>query len=316
MQISVNCADFLDTGAMNPDNPVNPVGKGAEVIEERVGFIGAGGLAAALATRLESAGHRIVAVCSRGGTSARSLASSLTACSALDAPEEVVESADLIFLAVPDDAVAYLAAGLSWRPGLAAVHCGGALDLDVLAPARLAGARIGCFHPFLSLTRESARRNPFEGAVIGIEADGALFERLVAMAATLRAIPLSLAGIDRTAYHAAAVFGANYLVTLIAAATRLWKDAGLGDELAVRAVGKLAESVARAIQNSDPATTLTGPISRGDRGTVERHLAYLDAETPDLAAFYRELGRRTVLLARDGGRLDDERAGELLDLLR
>jgi L-aspartate-alpha-decarboxylase len=286
------------------------------MIEERIGFIGAGGVAFALAARLECAGHRIVAVSSRGGTSARNLASSLIDCAATDAPEGVLDVADLIVLAVPDDALRLLATGLNWRPRHAAVHCSGALGVEAIASARRGGAQTGGFHPFLSLTREGADRAPFEGAVIGIEAEGALFDRLAAMATSLDAVPLRLAGVDRTAYHAAAVFGANYLVTLVAAAARLWKDSGLEKELAARAVGKLVESVARTIRISGPAAALTGPIVRGDRGTVKRHLGYLDERDPDLAAFYRELGRRTVRLAREAGRIDDERARGLLDLLR
>lgn len=277
------------------------------------GFIGCGRLANALAPALAAAGLRVAAVADRDRERAESLARRLVDCR-VEPAEAVVEKADITFLSVPDCAIAGLAAALPWRRDTSAVHCSGAIGLDVLDPVAAQGGSRGNFHPFLSLG--SDREHSFAGCVIGIEGDDRVRTILTDIAGTLGAAALPLAGIDRAAYHAAGVFAANYLVTLVAAARQLWKDAGLQDDLASRALGCLAESVVRSLQSGEPAAALTGPIARGDTGTIRRHLDWLDAHAPDLAALYRDLGLRTAEIAREGGLLEEERADAVRAALR
>lgn len=280
----------------------------------RIGFIGAGRLATALATALASAGAHVVAVSDRQSARAADLARRIPGCEPSDSNQAVANAATLIFLAVPDDFIAEAAMGITWAPGQSVVHCSGVRSVGLLDPIAAKGVHTGCFHPFISLGHPVA--NPFDGGVIGCEADSALTGILDTLATLLGAKLLPLAGVDRAAYHLAGVFASNYLVTLVAVARQLWKDAGLQDDLAARALGTLAASVARALQNGEPATALTGPIARGDDGTVTRHLTWLREHAPDLATLYRDLGLRTVDLAQADGLLDTTRADAIRVLLR
>src|SRR5215831_6376228 len=105
----------------------------------RIGFIGAGRVAGALARGFAHAGLAVTAVASRSATSARDLAEHIPGARAFDDGSAAVLAADLVFLTVPDDAIAEVAAAIEWQTGNAAVHCSGATTLDALEPAARAG---------------------------------------------------------------------------------------------------------------------------------------------------------------------------------
>ena len=107
-------------------------------------------------------------------------------------------------------------------------------------------------------------------------------------------------------YHAAAVFSSNYVVTLAAVAERLARDAGAGDASGQLFHALLANTV-RNLEHQDPATALTGPIRRGDVGTVAAHLRVLSGSDRIL---YVALAREALRLARTSG-LEEHEARQL-----
>lgn len=266
-----------------------------EVESTRIGLIGAGRLAGSLAAGLCGASYRVVAVASARSESAHRLAAATGAESM--SPQALVEACDLIFLTVPDAAIAELACTLPWRPEQAVVHCSGALGLEVLEPASRAGALPGCLHPLQSFPAREGDATRFHGITCGIEAAGDLGRALERMAVALGARVVRLEGVDRAAYHAAAVFVSNYVVALMAASERVWTQAGLPREAARAALAPLLAGAAQNIAAHPLAEALTGPVARGDLATVERHLAALGDSA--LGALYRALG--IELLALDLG---------------
>ncbi|MEE8337412.1 MAG: DUF2520 domain-containing protein [Dehalococcoidia bacterium] len=270
-----------------------------------IAIIGAGRLGCSLAIALDSASHRagyaLRAVASRDPASAEALAARIDGARAAS-PAEAAAASDLIFLTVPDGEIGPLAASLPWRGGQSAVHCSGALTLDVLAPAADAGALTGCLHPLQSFpsrsldTSDDASR--FRDIACGIEAPPPLDAVLEGIATDLGASVLRLEGVDRARYHAAAVFASNYAVALAAAARRAWELAGLPGDRARAALAPLMLGAAQNIAGDELAAALTGPVARGDAATVERHLAALDGD-PALAALYRRLGAELLALDLD-----------------
>jgi predicted short-subunit dehydrogenase-like oxidoreductase (DUF2520 family) len=117
-----------------------------------------------------------------------------------------------------------------------------------------------------------------------------------------------------TRYHAAAAMASNYVVALIDAAAALLGRAGIAESDALAAIVPLVQGSVADVAARGTAAALTGPIRRGDRGTVERHLAAL-ADSPDLDALYRVLGRRTLDLARRAHALSDADAGAMAAVL-
>jgi predicted short-subunit dehydrogenase-like oxidoreductase (DUF2520 family) len=222
------------------------------------------------------------------------------------------DHAELIFLSVPDARVEAALSQLDIGAQHAVVHTSGALSLDVLAPARALGAGTGVFHPLQAFAR-GAGPDRFRGIHVGVEtATEALALQLTAVAHQLGAHVLSLAGVDRAGYHAAAVFVSNYQVALHAAAARVWALAGLPPEAARAALVPLGEGALRAIGQHELPDALTGPIARGDVATIVRHVAALAGDAEALA-LYRALAEELLRLPLA---LDAETRAELAAALR
>jgi predicted short-subunit dehydrogenase-like oxidoreductase (DUF2520 family) len=185
--------------------------------------------------------------------------------------------ADLVLLCVPDQVISIVAAGVDIGPWVA--HVSGATRLSALDPHE----RRFSVHPLQTLTRERGPEQ-LDGAsgAITADTDDAL-ARARWLAETLGLSPFEVADGDRTLYHAAAVIGGNFLVTLHRLATRLLEEVGAPPEAIV-------PLMSRTIENG---FDLTGPIARGDWTTVEAHIEALEARDPDLVSVYRALAEAT-----------------------
>ena len=142
------------------------------------------------------------------------------------------------------------------------------------------------------------------------------------MLSTLKEMAVSLEGRwielkpgDKVVYHAAAVLACNYLVTLVKLATDLWQTFGVSTSEATRALLPLLRGTINNLDNVGLPQCLTGPIARGDLGTVGKHLAALENSAPELLPTYRELGRQTIPIALDKGKVDEQVAKEMQKLL-
>ena len=267
-----------------------------------VGFIGAGRAAGVVGVALARAGYEIVAVGSRTMTSAESVATRIRdagceRCAAM-ASQAVADTAELVLVTTIDAAISEVAGALRWRSGQAVVHCSGALSLETLAAARRQGADIGSWHPFQTLTGLAR----LEGATFGIEAGGALYERLAAMTRDVGGTPLPVPSEARVLYHAASVLSCGYLTTLLREARRLWECAGLPADAAMPAIGAIAEATLANARAMGVEATITGPTSRGDAGTVRMHLEAIADRSPELLPLYAAFSARSAALANEAGR--------------
>ena len=283
--------------------------------EGRIGFIGAGRLGKALSRAFARTGMAVTAVASRSRASAEAFAAPLPACTVFDMPQAVVDSTEMVFLCVPDDAITPLAESLRWRHGMAVVHCSGASELGVLSAARTAGARVGSFHPLLMFANPEVAAAALPGCAIALEAEGELLSRLEAMVAALGAQTLHVPPGARAAYHAASHYGAAFICALLAEGMKIFDAAGMSGEAPRKALLSLARGTLDAVAQTEPATAMAGVYARGDIGSAGRHLQALDAMTPDIGAFYRTLAIRSVELAEEAKRIDSVTAKALRTLL-
>jgi predicted short-subunit dehydrogenase-like oxidoreductase (DUF2520 family) len=111
------------------------------------------------------------------------------------------------------------------------------------------------------------------------------------------------------------VITCNYLVTLVKLATDLWRSFGVSRPEATRALMPLLRGTLNNLENIGIPNCLTGPIARGDAGTVQKHLKALDAVDPSVAATYRQLGLQTIPISLAKGKIDKSSASELARLL-
>src|SRR4051794_16963308 len=282
----------------------------------RVGVIGAGRVGAVLGAALVAAGHDVVAAAGLSTASAERAARLLPGVPLLHA-DEVVSAADLVVLAVPDDILAGLVAGLAetgvWRPGQLAFHTSGAHGLAVLEPAENAGVLPLALHPAMTFTGAPEDIDRLVGSPFGVTSrteHRAVAETLVL---EMGGEPFYVAEDDRRLYHAALVTGANHLVTLVAEAADLLRAAGVGEPARILAP-LLTAALHNGLRRGDRG--LTGPVSRGDVGTVADHLATLTERAPDSVAAYVAMARRTTERALAAGRLKRHEGAPLLDLLQ
>ena len=282
----------------------------------RLGFIGAGVTGHAFARCLRRAGYPVVAVASRTFGSAQALAARVEGCRALPEPQAVADAADLVFVMTPDDVIEQVAAGLRWRPGIWVVHASGVASLDVLEPARRAGASVGSIHPLQAFAGIEQAVAGMPGSTFALEGEGPLLGGLKEMGTALDGRWVHLRAEDKVLYHAAAVMASNYLVTLTKTAADLWERFGEDSASATQALLPLLEGTVRNVRQIGLPDCLTGPIARGDVGTVRKHIAALEASAPSLLPAYRELGLLTLPIALARGRIGEAEADELRELLQ
>lgn len=271
-----------------------------------VGVVSAGRVGSVLGAALARAGHPVVAA---SGISAESLrrAERLLPDVPLLPPDEVVKRADLVLLALPDDALAGTVRGLaatdSLRHGQIVIHTSGAHGVDVLAPAAEAGALCIALHPAMTFTGREEDIERLATACIGVTAadgDEAAASVGEALAVEMGAEPVRIPQSARPLYHAALTHGANHLITLVADCADLLRGAGI--ENGQRLLGPLlSAALDNALRHGDRA--LTGPVVRGDAGTVRTHLGVLVDEAPEVLPTYTALANRTAARAKASGML-------------
>jgi predicted short-subunit dehydrogenase-like oxidoreductase (DUF2520 family) len=281
----------------------------------KLGFIGAGTVGTALAIRLSAKGYPVVAVASRSKLSTERLAGTVPGCQPFDHKQKVADAAELVFITTSDDAIAQVAAELSWHPEQGVVHCSGADSLDILEPARQAGAQVGSFHPLQTFAGIAQAIENLPGSTFALEGQGQLLDTLKEMASALDGRWVELKAGDKVLYHAAAVLACNYAVTLVKLATDLWQLFGVSPQDSTRALLPLLKGTVNNIESIGLPRCLTGPIARGDLGTITKHLTALKVRAPELLPVYCELGLNTIPLALAKGNIDAQRAMELQKLL-
>ena len=183
----------------------------------------------------------------------------------------------LRLLCVPDAAIAEVAAAI--EPGPWVAHVSGATPLSALAPH----VHRFSVHPLQTLVRWRGPEQ-LDGAWGALTAESpAAHANALWLAETLGLEPFDLADDARALYHAGAMFASGFLVTIHRVAAQLVADAGAPSE-------GLLPLMRRTIDND---FELTGPIARGDRVTIDRHLAAIGAREPDLVPLYRALTEAT-----------------------
>jgi predicted short-subunit dehydrogenase-like oxidoreductase (DUF2520 family) len=284
-----------------------------------VGVVSAGRVGAVLGAALARAGHTVVAA---SGVSKESVqrAEELLPGVPLLPPDEVVRRADLVLLALPDDALAGMVRGLaaadSLRPGQIVVHTCGAHGVEVLAPAVDHGALTLALHPVMTFTGRAEDLERLATCCFGVTAgdgDEAAWSVGEALVMEMGAEPVRIPDAARPLYHTALAHGANHLVTLVAEAADLLREAGVGDPN--RMLGPLlSAALDNALRHGDRA--LTGPVARGDVGTVRAHLRVLAEHAPDMLPTYRALAMRTAERAEESGLLRADLAPDVFAALR
>jgi len=271
----------------------------------RIGVVGAGRVGAVVAAALRRAGHHVVAASGVSDASRNRIDVLLPGVPRRDV-DQVVAAADLVLLTVPDDALAEVTGGLAqvgaWRAGQLAVHCCGTLGLTVLEPATRLGVVPMAIHPAMTFTGTSVDLDRLAGATCAVTAPPAFLPIAQALAVEMGGEPVVVPDEVRPLYHAALAHAANHTATVLAQATQLLSAAGIDEP--GRVLSPLVHAAVDGALSDVPGTmaSLTGPVVRGDVGTVQAHLAAL-ANHPEALAAYRAMAQATAAQALASSRL-------------
>lgn len=282
----------------------------------KLGFIGAGTVGIALASRLNAKDYRIVSVFSRSYESMTKMTSRIPGCKAATSYQEVADSSDIVFITTPDGEIGKVVSQITWSEGKSVIHCSGADSTEVLAPAKHSGAQTGAFHPLQTFAGINEAIENIPGSTFAIEAEEPLLTELKKMAIALGGRYIQLEADDKVIYHAAAVMACNFLVTLIKEATDLWKTFDIPTSQATQALLPLIKGTINNIENVGIPDCLTGPIARGDIGTVRKHIEALEKTAPSVLPTYLQMGLKTVPIALAKGKISRNQAEELETILK
>jgi predicted short-subunit dehydrogenase-like oxidoreductase (DUF2520 family) len=277
--------------------------------------IGPGRLGATLVASLGRAGIAVTGVVASPGSAldphARPPRVSLS---------EGVTAVDVVWIAVPDDAIELVAHDVAAAlPGplerpVAAIHSSGLGSLDLLAPLRGLAAGILSLHPLQTFADTSPDGDVLRGVPMAVTGDTQADRDFGAwLAERLGAVPFMLADEAKPLYHLAAAVASNLFVALESEAAELLAAAtGLQPAAAAHLLDPLVATTAANIATRGASQALTGPVARGDVGTVRAHLALLDEQAPRFADTYRALSLQALHLAAP--RLDDDTIRTLREL--
>ena len=244
---------------------------------QTIAIVGPGKLGTALAQALHGAGYRIAEIVARDGSrtfaAARSFARKLGAqYSPLSAANL---EADVIWICVPDDAIASISLQLArrkdWR-GKIVLHSSGALSSEELRPLKQRGAATGSAHPMMTFANHAPVE--WKGIPFAIEGDAAAVNFARDVARKLKLDAFTISARSKPLYHAVGSFASPIFVGLLSVAERVARAAGVSKPPR-EIMGRILQRTVAHYLKGGTAAAFSGPMQRGDLATVRRHLENL-----------------------------------------
>src|SRR5580700_12234854 len=266
-------------------------------ISETVSIVGGGRVGRALGRRLHELGWRVGGVTGRSISTARAAVRAIGAGQPLDAPTHQVLNSRVVLITTPDGAIESVAKNLAqlggseWT-GKVVLHTSGSLDSSVLQPLADLGAATGSMHPMQTFSNQNLP--DLAKCIFGIDGSPAALQVARKMIHQMGGVAVRLSGANKAAYHAAGSFASVYVLTLMETATRILMTQGFKRRQAMRALLPLARQTLDNFESVGPLAAWTGPLSRGDFSTIERHVAALADFEPEYLEAYKTLSRLTA----------------------
>jgi predicted short-subunit dehydrogenase-like oxidoreductase (DUF2520 family) len=286
-----------------------------------LGFVGAGRVGQALVLAFSQRGYPILGIASRDASTAERLKEKAHAQSSGADASSFSKSTDVLFLAVPDQAIKGVCDGIAgkggFRKGQVVAHTSGALSAGILVSAKMYGASTLAFHPLQSFSGgDQGAASLLSGIYFVLQGDGEAVEVGKDLAHALDGFPVVIGEKGKALYHAGASLLSNGLVALVREGTRMFAEAGIKPEEAVSMTLPLLRGTIFNMEQGGVLEALTGPIERGDTETVKVHLKALADEYPDGLCFYRLLGMAIFKAAEEKGNVSPAAQAELSQILK
>jgi predicted short-subunit dehydrogenase-like oxidoreductase (DUF2520 family) len=215
----------------------------------------------------------------------------------LDAPTHQILNSRVVLIATPDDAIEEVAKNLAqlggkeWC-GKVALHTSGSLDSSVLQPLADLGVATGSMHPMQTFSNQNIPE--LANCIFGIDGNPAALQAARKMIHQMGGVAVRLSGANNAAYHAAGSFACVCVLALMETATRILMTQGFKRRQAMRALLPLTRQTLDNFESVGPLAAWTGPLSRGDFSTIERHVNALADFEPEYLEAYKTLSRITA----------------------
>lgn len=244
-----------------------------------VTIIGLGRTGKVLSQTLEEAGYQIYSTISKG--------------------EHVSKVGDITFITTPDSEIVKVSKQLLDQvediEHKYIFHCSGTVPSSVLKELEMKGAMVGCLHPLMAITETS---KSFRDVYFDIEAPENSVSQIKKIIEDLGAKSFVVTEKEKELLHVSAVMASNYLVTLTDLALRISEKSNISQRILLDAMLPLMNSSLTNLRKLTPSKALTGPISRGDIQTVQKHIKLLEGDQ-EMLDMYKKLGLLTLELSGD-----------------
>ncbi len=211
-------------------------------------------------------------------------------------------AANVYLICTPDDVITSVARELYQKANLPddaiIAHTSGVYSSDILRSHDTTSYAVASIHPIRSFISASDNHMTLAGTHCALEGDPRARDILSHLFQQLGATLFTIDKKNKTLYHAASVLANNYLVTLHDHATHCFTQAGLDITFAKALASELMQSALTNLANTAHSSALTGPLQRGDVGTVKAHVAALGMQDTlaESAHLYKTLGIATLRL--------------------
>ncbi|MDZ7377190.1 MAG: DUF2520 domain-containing protein [candidate division KSB1 bacterium] len=258
---------------------------------DTITIIGLGRLGSALAHALHHWNYQIKAVIDSKLSIAASIAQAVKA-ETFGSKLPLPVAANMVFLCVPDDEIAPIAALLARSDGKEflpryAFHCSGALTSDALTPLRQLGVHCASLHPIQSFAGKADDWQKLSNIFFGLEGDIEAVQKAIELVETIQSDWLIVPKENKVIYHIACTIASNYLVAMLIPAVKLLAQMSLPEHQILKLLRPLMETTLGNLTSQGIEAALSGPISRGDVHTIENHLKMLETKLPHFVLFYK-----------------------------
>ena len=224
----------------------------------RIGLIGTGNVATALAREIRK--HELLTLVKLIGRDQNKLPKDLISVP-FSNQFNALHSCDMILIAVSDHSIQKVSNQLPLTDAVVA-HTSGASSMDLLSNHK----HRGVFYPLQTFSKQQ----PLTWSEIPILWEGnkkLVDEKLETLSQLLSPLAVQSDEKQRLSMHLAAVVVNNFTNHLYAEAHRFCKSKHVNFDLLV----PLIEETTRKIKQLNPRESQTGPASRGDTQTIQRH---------------------------------------------
>ena len=284
-----------------------------------IALIGPGKVGCAVGKRLFNSGYPVHAVIGRDHVRTTDASIFIGADEAVASTNlQSAAGAEIILLATADDQLETLAAKLQQQLELnedqCLIHFSGLHSAAILS-SQTSSHKTLSIHPLLPFANRQIAAETLQDCPCALEGEARAIELGIELIKALGGQPFQIDSEKKALYHASACIASNFLVTLFATAAELLAGCGIEGAAENKLLLPLVQATLDNVAHLGPQRGLTGPIVRGDRNTVTKHIASLELSAPELMPLYQLLGSKTVDLARDSSRLSQEQADQLHRLL-